>query len=382
MTEDLFKNFENTNRAWTINSFLPISFSIKYCNDIFNSSNSSLLNYCKTNRGIIVIDKTVHSLYAEQIAQYFKNNNVALELCVIDCTEEFKIWSTVDNILSFFESTQVLRRSEPVIAIGGGVLLDVVGFCASVYKRGIPYVKIPTTLLALVDASVGVKVGINHFERRNRLGSYYAPLCTLLDKTFLNTLPENELINGLGEIFKMAVIKDAELFSLLEENYNQLLTEKFQLGAVPTRVINRSISGMVEELEPNLWEKKLDRCVDFGHSFSPIIEMKNIPLLPHGRAVVLDCLFSSCISFNRNYIDEPTLCRIFSTAKHLKLPTYHDDFTDADLLWNALQDTSRHRDNNQFLPVPINIGEYVIINNIDKNEIHKAIDTFKMFKSL
>ena len=145
------------------------------------------------------------------------------------------------------------------IVIGGGVLLDLVGFCCSVYRRGIPYVKVPTTLLAIVDASVGVKVAANHFGRRNRIGAYYPPIATLIDKKFIKTQDERNIVNGIAEIFKLAVIKSPELFYLLEENAEMLIEEKFQYGAVPVRVINLAITDMINELGPNLWEKRLDR---------------------------------------------------------------------------------------------------------------------------
>ena len=134
---------------------------------------------------------------------------------------------------------------------------------------------------------------------------------------------------------------------------------------------------MIEELAPNLWEKKLDRCVDFGHTFSPIIEMKNIKNLLHGEAVALDCLFSSCIAYNRKYIDKKKLERIFKTAKNLELPTFNKDFCNKKILINAIDDSIKHRNNNQYLPLPIDIGNYRIINDLSEKEITAAIKTFK-----
>ena len=223
------------------------------------------------------------------------------------------------------------------------------------------------------------KVAANHFERRNRIGAYYPPIATLLDKKFIATQDERNIVNGIAEIFKLAVIKDKELFELLETSAEQLITEKFQFGAVPVRVINSAITGMIEELAPNLWEKKLDRCVDFGHSFSPIIEMQNVATLQHGEAVVLDCLFSSCIAKVRGYIDKDTLQRIFNTAKRLKLPVFHKDFTDYYLLSKSLSDTMKHRNGNQYLPVPIDIGNYKIVNDVMDVEIKLAIELFKKY---
>jgi 3-dehydroquinate synthase len=373
----MLNEINNFKKTWNVKAELPIEFNVQYSSNIFNTNNHDLISYGDSARRIVVIDKNVYDLYGNQMETYFSTLKVELLLYVVDVSEETKNWENTDNILKFFEKSGILRRAEPVIAIGGGVLLDLVGFCASIYRRGIPYIKIPTTLLSIVDASVGVKVGANHLGRRNRIGAYYPPIVSLLDKKFINTQNTREIVNGIAEIFKLALIKDAELFSLLEENYEQLIQEKFQYGAVPVRVINLAINGMIEELAPNLWEKKLDRCVDFGHSFSPVIEMKNVTELCHGEAVVLDCLLSSCIAYSKQFITINTLQRIFDTAKNLQLQTYHEDFTNFDLLKSALSDTMKHRNNNQYLPLPIGIGNYVIANDVTDKQILEGIHYYK-----
>ena len=374
--ENVLVNFDNYKRTWTVKAELPVEFTLKYSSDIFNINNHDLLSFGESNRKLVVIDKAVNEIYGQRLVDYFKTMKVELKLFVLDAIEANKTWEYTDKVLQFFEDAGALRR-EPIIVIGGGVLLDLVGFCCSIYRRGIPYVKVPTTLLAIVDASVGVKVAANHFERRNRIGAYYPPIATLLDKKFIATQDGRNIINGIAEIFKLAVIKDIELFELLEESYEQLISERFQLGAVPVRVINLAITGMIEELSPNLWERKLDRCVDFGHSFSPIIEMKNIVTLQHGEAVALDCLFSSCLAYVRGFLDMPTLVRIFKTARNLKLPVFHKDFCDFNLLKRALSDTMKHRNGNQYLPVPLGIGNYKILNDVTDDEIRAASDLFE-----
>jgi 3-dehydroquinate synthase len=374
--ENVLVNFDNFKRTWSVKAELPISFTVKYSSDIFNTTNQDLLSYSDSQRRLVVIDKTVYEIYKTELHNYFDKHKVQLELFVLDAIEENKDWKHTDEVLKFFERVGVLRR-EPIVAIGGGVLLDLVGFCCSIYRRGIPYIKIPTTLLAIVDASVGVKVAANHLERRNRIGAYYPPIATFLDKKFIKTQNDRDIINGIAEIFKLAVIKSEELFVLLEENYEQLINEKFQFGAVPVRVINLAITGMIEELAPNLWEKKLDRCVDFGHSFGPLIEMQNLPNLYHGEAVVLDCLYSSCIAEVRGYITMDQLRRIFKCAKNLKLPTWHQDFSKVRLLESALEDTKKHRNGNQYLPVPMGIGQYTMLNNVTVDELRLAADLFE-----
>jgi 3-dehydroquinate synthase len=391
---DFMMDYDKFKRTWTVKTELPVEFKLTYSADIFNPLNHDLVSYKTNDRVMIVIDTNVHKFYAAQLMEYFNSHSVKYSMLVINTNEESKTWKDADHILQFFEDEGVLRR-EPIIAIGGGVLLDIVGFACSIYRRGIPYIKVPTTLLAIVDASVGSKVAVNHFERRNRLGAYYPPIATLIDKKFIKTQSEREIVNGIAEIFKLAVIKSPELFTLLEENAELLIDEKFQHGAVPVRVINLAITDMIAELGPNLWERKLDRCVDFGHTFSPVIEMKNLTqefdpdnppyftkdtMLLHGEAVALDCLYSSCIACLRGYIGQSVLNRIFNLAKRLKLKTYHEDFTKIELLQQSLADATKHRNGNQFAPLPIYVGNYKIVNDITESEMKYAIELFRTYR--
>jgi 3-dehydroquinate synthase len=390
---DFMMDYDKFKRTWTVKTELPVEFKLTYSADIFNPTNHDLVSYKTNDRVVIVIDQNVHKFYAAQLMEYFNSHSVKYSMLVIDTNEESKTWKDADHILQFFEDEGVLRR-EPIIAIGGGVLLDIVGFACSIYRRGIPYIKVPTTLLAIVDASVGSKVAVNHFERRNRLGAYYPPIATLIDKKFIKTQSEREIVNGIAEIFKLAIIKSPELFTLLEESAELLIDEKFQHGAVPVRVINLAITDMIAELGPNLWERKLDRCVDFGHTFSPVIEMKNLTqefdpdnppyftkdtMLLHGEAVALDCLYSSCIACLRGYIGQSVLNRIFNLAKRLKLKTYHEDFTKIELLQQSLADATKHRNGNQFAPLPIYVGNYKIVNDITESEMKYAIELFRTY---
>ena len=376
MSEDFMMDYDKFKRTWSVKTELPVEFKLTYSADIFNPENKDIVNLSTSNRRIIVIDAEVYDLYKDKLEEYFHVNKLTMIILCVDCKEENKTWKNLDRILEFFEQNGVLRREE-VLSIGGGVLLDIVGFACSVYRRGIPYIKIPTTLLAIVDASVGSKVAVNHLGRRNRIGAYYPPVATYIDKKFIKTQSEREIVNGIAEIFKLAVIKSPELFQLLEENAEMLIDEKFQYGAVPVRVINLAITDMIAELGPNLWEKRLDRCVDFGHTFSPVIEMANIPNLLHGEAVALDCLYSSCISFIRGYIGTDELGRIFNVAKRLKLKTFHPDFTNMKMLLESLRDATKHRNGNQFAPLPISICNYKIVNDVTEEEMKWAADVFE-----
>ena len=350
--------------TWRVKTNLPVEFEINKVPDAWNFS------VIPGQRRIAIIDQTVYNLYKEKIP-------AGVEFLTIESNEAEKHWKNAERVLAFFEEKNVLRRSEPIIAIGGGVLLDLVGFCCSIYRRGIPYIRIPTTLLAIVDASVGAKTSINHFERRNRIGSFYPPVQTLIDKSFIKTQDRREIANGMAEILKLAIVLDYHLFEMMELAPQQLLTHKFQNHALADKIIDRAIAGMTEELNDNLWERDLQRPVDFGHSFSPMVEMKNVPELLHGEAVILDCLLSSCISNLRGYLPNDHLVRIFELIKDCGLPTEHKDFYDVELLWSGLQDVMRHRNGNQYLPLPISIGRCEIVNDVTYSEIQQATQRLK-----
>ena len=179
---------------------------VKSVEDIFSSGD--ILYGGDAQRRLVFVDQLFYQKgdWASEIQQYFLDRDVEATIIPIECLEETKDLETLLYILGQIERFNILRRKEPIIAIGGGVLMDMVGFAASMFRRGVPYIKVPTTLLGSVDAGVGAKTSINHFERRNRLGSYFPPIMTLIDNRFLKTLDKKEILFSLGEIIKISII--------------------------------------------------------------------------------------------------------------------------------------------------------------------------------
>jgi len=362
---------------WRLTASKPLEYQITYAPNLFDLENHSLLEPNASSRRLVFVDSNVYVNFSETINAYFEVNSPGSIVISIEANETLK---TLDNslvLIKHMEDFGLLRRSEPVIAIGGGSLLDSVGFACSIYRRGVPYIRVPTTLLGIVDVSVAIKTGVNHLGRRNRLGTYYPPAAVFLYRKFIETQSDREICNGLGEILKLAIIEDLSLFTLLEGNSALLRKEKFQYGAIPVKVINRAITVMINNLQNNLWEDNLMRAVDFGHSFSPLIEQDSLPELLHGEAVALDCLFSSCLSFNRGLLDEDELTRIFRVTRDLGLPTAHGSFLDSRQLMTSLMDTVKHRNGDQNLPVPVGIGSHQFLNDIEEDEVMKAARTLE-----
>ena len=362
---------------WRLTASKPLEYQITYAPNLFDLENPSLLEPNTSSRRLAFVDSNVYVNFADTINEHFEVNSPGSVVVSVEANETLK---TLDNslvLIKHMEDFGLLRRSEPVIAIGGGSLLDSVGFACSIYRRGVPYIRVPTTLLGIVDVSVAIKTGVNHLGRRNRLGTYYPPAAVFLYRKFIETQSDREICNGLGEILKLAIIEDLSLFTLLEGNSALLRNEKFQYGAIPVKVINRAITVMINNLQNNLWEDNLMRAVDFGHSFSPLIEQDSLPELLHGEAVALDCLFSSCLSFNRGLLDDVELSRIFRVTRDLGLPTTHRSFLNSQQLMSSLMDTVKHRNGRQNLPVPVGIGSHQFLNDIEEDEVMKATRTLE-----
>lgn len=362
--------------SWLVRATQDVEYEVVQLDGLFEVSSRAYLDACSPakphSRHIVVVDERVHQLYGEQIRGYYQFHGVDLRELVLSVSEETKEFATAMTIVHHLEDEGVLRRSDPIVAIGGGVLMDLVGFAAGLYRRGVPYIKVPTNAMAMWDAAVGVKTAVNAMGRRNRLGSYHSPSKALLDRTFLRTVDRRQIANGMGELLKLAVIKDARLFALLEGHGRMLLDTCFQDKWVAPEVISRAVHGMLEELAPNLWEKNLERTVDFGHSFSPLLEMRALPELLHGEAVALDVLFSCHIATERGLLTHTETNRVLSVMGAMELPLSHRFFGDPHLLQDALVDTMRHRDGLQRLSIPTGIGTSCFVNDLRFDEIQIA----------
>ena len=373
-------------KKWSISPEKNLSIETIFLEDIFGKGGEFLLSApseVASSRRLVVIDINLRDLYFENIQSFFLKNKIDAAYLFIEAEESTKDLENLHKILDACEELNLLRRSEPIIAIGGGVLMDIVGFAASQYRRGIPYIKVPTTLIGLIDASIGAKVAINFKGKRNRLGAYHPSHAAVLDKSFLNSLDPVHISAGLGEMIKIALIADLDFFEYLALNINDMFVSKLQ-HENSNHAIERSIELMLGELESNIWEEELARKVDFGHTFSPLLEMKSLEgagdkaeVMSHGQAVALDVLVSSIIAVNRGILSNsfiPKLCKII---KDSGLYLAHPYFTDANLLWDALSDTKKHRNNNQYIPIPTDNGS-IIINDLSRDELISACKRYAL----
>lgn len=386
----------STGRGWRNVFTLPISYDVNLVphGTLLDPTNPQLLHATgptcdEYNRRFAVIDNVVDELYGDAIRGYFDARSIELTTVIINGGEAEKRPGAVDKILDELCAYK-LRRREPFLAIGGGVVLDIAGMAACLYRRGVPFVRVPTTLLAIVDASVGVKNGVDYCcgvtndTYKNRVGSFYAPSSCLLDNSFISTQDKRNVSNGFGEILKLALVRSEDLFELLEAHGAAIVESRFAAtpsvpSGVSDRIIDLSIQIMLEELGPNLWEKDLDRCVDYGHTFSKLLEMVPGADIMHGEAVNVDGFFCVVLSYLRGYIDRDAVNRIFQCMKSLSLPTYSEHLK-SDLAWQSCKDAIEHRHGEQRIPLITGIGESICVSDITRDELDRALEMMKEFK--
>ena len=197
-----------------LNQNLKVNYPVYFSEGIFNlkdRKNDCLIKICKGRKILVVIDKNVNKIYGKGIKRFFDYSKIEYSLWKLNASEDCKNIEKIENLCSVAKHFG-MQRDSIFIAIGGGVTMDIVGFTAFIYRKKIPYIRIPTTLVGIVDAGVGVKVGVNFDGSKNFLGGYYPPLAVFNDQSFLKTLTSKEIKCGLFEILKMAIIKDRRLF--------------------------------------------------------------------------------------------------------------------------------------------------------------------------
>ena len=240
-------------------------------------------NFINFNKCLIVIDKNVPKKLVKKVLNSLPKKKVFF--LYFSASEKNKNQKNVDKILSILLSKN-FNRNDCIIAIGGGITGDISGFAASIFKRGLKFVNIPTTLLSQVDSSIGGKTGINSKYGKNLIGSFYQPSLVISDINFLKSLPKREIICGYGEILKHAIIADRNFFTFLNMNGSKILNLKSPLIE---KAIFKSCSIKKKIVEADEKEVSIRRILNFGHTFAHAYEatLGYSQKLNHGEAVIL-----------------------------------------------------------------------------------------------
>lgn len=305
----------------------------KICKIFFGESINNLENYIPDN-SIIITDKNVFDIYGNRFPD--------IPVIIIEPGEQSKSFSTVEYI-----SSELLKhdagRDTFLVGIGGGVVTDITGFMASIYNRGLQFGYVSTTLLGQIDASIGGKTGINLERYKNIIGTINQPEFIISDISILKSLPKNELINGITELIKTALIGDRELFDYIEKNYKKILD--FDLDTLKFTIFHAAkIKAGIVQKDEN--ESGVRRLLNFGHTFGHAIE--SVSGISHGEAVSIGMVVALKISKKKLGLDSSLIDRIKTLLLNIGLPA-EININKENVLAALIKDKKRYGENVKFV---------------------------------
>ena len=325
-----------------------------------------------THRKIAIItQKNIADLYFLSIEKSLEKTGFAVQKIEISDGENAKSLQMISKIYDHLLA-QKWERNFPILALGGGVVGDVAGFVASTILRGVPFYQIPTTLLAMVDSSIGGKTGINHEMGKNLIGTLYQPTAVFADIETLATLPKREIFSGLAEVVKCGLIYDREFFDFLVENWNEINSQRNDSKV--EQIIQRCAEIKAEIVAQDERESGLRRILNFGHTIGHAIEKTlGFGKVLHGEAVWLGMIAAVKLSHNRGLLpksDFQQIADFFSIEDAKQFSAFDIQYS---TLISAIKSDKKNTNGKPNFVLLSEIGKTEIVGDISENEIIAAL---------
>ena len=309
----------------------------------------------------LVSDDTVFSLYGKQAAAQLEQAGFTVHSFVFPHGEGSKNGETYLRLLTFLAEHH-LTRADGIVALGGGVTGDLAGFAAATYLRGIRYLQIPTTLLAMVDSSVGGKTAIDLPQGKNLCGAFHQPALVLCDPDLLATLPRRTLLDGCAEVIKYGMLADKELFYRVDggPDYQDW-----------TAVITDCVTMKRDIVQADEFDTGVRRCLNLGHTFGHAIERSSQYTVSHGQAVAIGMAMMTRAASRMGFCTREPVLRLQEVLGTYELPAYPS--CSAETLLSAAQDDKKRQDTQLTLVVPTGVGSHVL-HTIPMTELPRWIE--------
>jgi len=329
-----------------------------------------LVPHLKQKKVLVVSNTTVAPLYFDRLRSTLENAGISVMSVILPDGEKYKEWNTLNLIFDALLGAHC-ERSTTLIALGGGVVGDMGGFAASCYQRGMPFIQIPTTLLSLVDSSVGGKTAINHPLGKNMIGAFYQPKVVLADISTLDTLLDRELKAGLAEVIKYGLIRDPEFFVWLEANIEKLLARDKEALAY---AVHRSCANKAEVVAADERETGERALLNLGHTFGHAIETGlGYGEWLHGEAIAAGTLIAAELSRRLGWLEVDVVLRIEKLYVRAGLPVHGAPLGAARYL-ELMRHDKKVQDGRLRLVLLKQIGAAVVSNEAEEAMIVAAIE--------
>ncbi len=347
------------------------SYPIHIAAGILDRVGEDLQERALARRYCVISDDHVAALYGERLMRSLAGAGISAGLLTFARGEASKNLQTIAELASAL-ARQGYDRGDGLIALGGGVTGDITGFLASIYMRGIPFVQVPTTLLAQVDSSVGGKTGVDIPEGKNLVGTFYQPRAVYIDIDCLATLPRQELLGGLAEVIKYGVIRDVRFFDFLEERREAILA--LDNDAV-SRVIARCCEIKARVVEEDEREGGLRRILNFGHTLGHAIEAASRFRIIHGLAIAMGMRAAADLAVRAGLLSAGDATRIRNLLEVYGLPVVVPSELDRSEIRSYLRTDKKNVAGRVFFVLPEAIGRVRITDAVRRGDIDAVLDS-------
>ncbi len=318
----------------------------------------------------IITDSNVEDYVGIDLVSIMKNEGLNVDMLSFPAGEASKNMDTVVTLAKSLLERGADRKSA-ILALGGGVSGDIAGFLASIYMRGIPLAQIPTTLLAQVDSSVGGKTGVDLPEGKNLLGTFYQPRRVFADIGVLSTLSQAELRNGLAEVVKYGMIRDPQLFHLLEEKWWDIINLE---PLVTAHIVKVSCAIKADVVAHDEFEGGLRRILNFGHTVGHAVEAGAGYKIPHGEAVAIGMMVISRLSVDKGLMPEKDLRRLDGLLEKLGLPRHVPSSIATEEILELTRHDKKAQGGRVHFVLSKGVGETVITDEVSSRELARAVE--------
>ncbi|MFZ5764259.1 MAG: 3-dehydroquinate synthase [Thermodesulfobacteriota bacterium] len=345
------------------------SYPIMVDNGLLDKIGPDLADRAVGKRYVIIADDRVAEIYGVRVADSLRSADLACEMLCFPHGEASKNLTTIGELCSGLARLGVDRK-DCLLALGGGVTGDMAGFVAAIYMRGIPFVQVPTSLLAQVDSSVGGKTGVDIPEGKNLVGAFYQPKAVYIDSSVLLTLPFAELLNGLAEVIKYGVIYDRDFFSFLARQRQRILALDL---AVLEEVILRCCAIKAAVVAADEKEADLRRILNYGHTIGHAVEAASDFSIPHGAAVAMGMVAVNEIAVAKSLLSRAEADEIYALIDSFRLPVTIPADLDRAVMKSFLKTDKKAIAGTPVFVLPTAIGRVIMTDEVSETQIDHAL---------
>ena len=323
---------------------------------------------------LLVSNPMIFKRYGENAIASLKAGGFEVATCILPAGERYKTLASVQKIYNAALENR-LERASTLVALGGGVIGDMTGFAAATWLRGINFVQVPTSLLAMVDAAIGGKTGVNHPQGKNLIGAFHQPRLVLIDPDVLKTLPAREFKAGMAEVIKYGVIWDAELFTQLEAS-SRLDQLRYLDEELLQTILTHSCQAKADVVSKDEKEAGLRAILNYGHTIGHAVEsLTGYRLVNHGEAVAIGMEAAGQLAVELQLWDEEAQVRQNALIEKAGLPTQVPENIDIEAILEALQSDKKVKEGRVRFVLPTKIGAATVSDRVPPNLIRQVLAT-------